>query len=147
MPESPTHYPVTIEFDIHWGEMDAFGHVNNARHFTWFESCRIAYFLRIGLRANGPSSLGPILAHIGCDYLSPIVYPARLVCGARVSKIGNTSFAMEYALWHSGDPTKLCARGESVIVLMDYEAGHKVPVTDALRRAIDEVERGAAAPK
>ena len=147
MPESSARYPVMIEFDIHWGEMDAFGHVNNARHFTWFESCRIAYFLRIGLRANGPSSFGPILAHIGCDYLSPIVYPARLVCGARVPRIGNTSFAMEYALWHSGDPAKLSARGESVIVLMDYEAGHKVPVTDALRRAIDEVERGAAAPK
>jgi hypothetical protein len=25
-------------------------------------------------------------------------------------------------------------------VVMDYEAGHKVPVTDALRRAIGEVE-------
>jgi acyl-CoA thioester hydrolase len=133
-------YPVTIEFDIHWGEMDAFGHVNNARHFTWFESCRIAYFMRVGLRADGPSSLGPILAHIGCDYLAPIVYPARLVCGARVPKIGRTSFAMEYALWKSGDPSKLYARGESVIVVMDYEARHKVPVTDALRRAIGEVE-------
>jgi acyl-CoA thioesterase FadM len=62
------------------------------------------------------------------------------VCGARVPKIGRTSFAMEYALWKSGDPSKLYARGESVIVVMDYEAGHKVPVTDALRRAIAEVE-------
>src|SRR5690242_3740498 len=90
----PLRYPVSIEFDIHWSEMDAFGHVNNARHFTWFESCRIAYFTRIGLRVDGPSELGPILAHIGCDYLSPIVYPARLVCAARVPKIGNTSFSM-----------------------------------------------------
>src|SRR5262249_44709333 len=103
----PTRFPVTIEFDIHWGEMDAFGHVNNARHFTWFESSRIAYFEKIDVYMGGPSELGPIVAHNGCDYLSPIVYPARLVCAVRVPKIGNTSFSMEYALWRSGAPSEL----------------------------------------
>jgi acyl-CoA thioester hydrolase len=136
----PHRYPVSIEFDIHWGDMDAFGHVNNARYFTWFESCRTAYFLRVGLGVRGPSQLGPILAHIGCDYLSPIVYPAKLVCGTRVTKIGNTSLSMEYALWASGASGDLFARGESVIVLMDYTTMRKVPVGDQLRRAIDAVE-------
>jgi acyl-CoA thioester hydrolase len=132
--------------------------VNNARYFTWFESCRTAYFMRIGLKVGGPSSLGPIMAHISCDYLSPIVYPATLVCGARVPKIGNTSFSMQYALWRRDDaakspttlgsprrgtgdaPADLCARGESVIVLMDYATMQKVRVTDDLRRAIANVE-------
>lgn len=138
--DAPRGYPVSIEFDIHWGDMDAFGHVNNARHFTWFESCRTAYFLRLGLAIGGPSRLGPILAHIACDYLSPIVYPAKLVCGARVPKIGNTSFSMEYALWPSGAPSDLLARGESVIVLMDYTKMQKVRIDDPLRRAIDAIE-------
>jgi acyl-CoA thioester hydrolase len=140
MTEPPARYPVEIEFDIHWGEMDAFGHVNNARHFTWFESCRIAYFRRIGLEASGPSALGPILAHIGCDYLSPIVFPARLVCAARVPKIGNTSFSMEYVLWRSDARSEPCARGESVIVLVDYRTMQKVRVPDEMRRAIGELE-------
>ena len=140
MPEAPVRYPVTIEFDVHWGDMDAFGHVNNARYFTWFESCRTAYFMRIGLRVGGPSSLGPIMAHISCDYLSPIVYPATLVCGARIPKIGNTSFSMEYALWRRDAPADLCARGESVIVLMDYTTMQKIRVTDDLRRAIASVQ-------
>jgi len=136
----PARYPVRIEFDIHWAEMDAFGHVNNARHFTWFESCRVAYFMKIGIDMAGPSEVGPIVAHIGCDYLSPIVFPARLVCAARVPKIGNTSFSMEYALWRSGAPSDLCARGESVIVTMNYSTMQKVRVPDELRRAIGELE-------
>jgi acyl-CoA thioester hydrolase len=136
----PARYPVRIEFDIHWSEMDAFGHVNNARYFTWFESARIAYFEKIGLRMDAPSEVGPIVAHIGCDYLAPVVFPAKLVCAASVPKIGNTSFSMDYALWRSDAPAELCARGESVIVTLDYTKMQKVRVPDALRRAIGELE-------
>jgi acyl-CoA thioester hydrolase len=136
----PAVYPVRIEFDIHWGDMDAFGHANNARYLTWFESCRSAYFQKIGLRIDTPSSPGPILAHISCDYLSPIVYPARLVCGAYVPKIGNTSFTMNYGLWRSEEPTALAARGESVIVLFDYRTMQKVRIGNDLRRAIEATE-------
>jgi acyl-CoA thioester hydrolase len=133
-------YPVSIEFDVQWSEMDAFGHVNNARHFTWFESSRVAYFDRIGLKVDRPSTLGPIVAHIACDYFSPVVYPTRLVCAARVPKIGNTSFSMDYALWRSGAPSELYARGESVIVTMNYSTMTKVRVPDEIRRAIAELE-------
>ena len=72
-------YPITIAFDVQWGDMDAFGHVNNARYFTWFESCRSVYFVRMGLRMDRPSALGPIVANLTCDYLAPVVYPANLI--------------------------------------------------------------------
>jgi acyl-CoA thioester hydrolase len=140
LPESPDDYPVRIEFDIHWGDMDAFGHANNARYLTWFESCRTAYFRRIGLRIVAPSAVGPIIAHTSCDYLSPIVYPARLTCGASVSKLGNTSFTMRYGLWPSDAPGALAARGEAVIVLLDYRAKQKVRIGDEMRRAIEATE-------
>jgi len=133
-------YPVTITFDVNWGDMDAFGHVNNARYFTWFESCRTAYFVRLGLRMDRPSSLGPIVARLTCDYIAPVTYPANLTCGVRVVKIGNTSFTMAYALWPTGKPEQLHARGESAVVLLDYVTNHKVRVPDDMRRAIEEIE-------
>ena|SRR5450432_530602 len=133
-------YPVTIAFDVQWGDMDAFGHVNNARYFTWFESCRSAYFLRLGLRMNQPSSLGPILASVTCDYVAPVVYPASLVAGVRIPKIGNTSFAMDYGLWKKDTPDHLVARGTSVVVLFDYVSAKKVRVPDAIRDQISKIE-------
>jgi acyl-CoA thioesterase FadM len=42
-------YPVVIEVPVAWGEMDAFGHLNNIVYFRYFESARIAYFHKIGL--------------------------------------------------------------------------------------------------
>lgn len=133
-------YPVTIALDVLWGDMDAFGHVNNARYFTWFESCRTAYFLRLGLRMDQPSPLGPIVASATCDYLAPVVYPASLVAGARVAKIGNTSFSMEYGLWKKDSPDHLVARGTSVQVLFDYPTQKKVRVPDAIRDQIAKIE-------
>ena len=89
-------FHVTIPVTVQWSEMDALGHVNNARFFTWFESARIALFERIGVPTSGPSATGPILATTTCDVLRPVVYPATLRVGVRVSRVGETSISMEY---------------------------------------------------
>lgn len=54
---------VEIEIPVAWGEMDAYGHVNNIVYLRWFESCRMAYFRRSGVidRVEG-EGIGPILA-------------------------------------------------------------------------------------
>ena len=132
-------YAVTIELPMRWGDMDALGHANNARYFTWFESVRIEYFQRLGLRVDKPREIGPILATTTCDFLRPVTWPAQLVVGARVPRLGNTSFTMEYALAVADAPDELCARGSGVIVLVDYLRGTKVPIPDDLRAAIEEL--------
>jgi acyl-CoA thioester hydrolase len=129
-------YPVTVEFPLHWGEMDAFGHVNNARYFTWFESSRIAFFQAVGVTMEHRGTVAPILASAHCDYLEPVVFPARLVVGARATKLGNTSLTLEHAVWPAEAPELLYARGASVVVLLNYATGEKVRVPDTVRAAI-----------
>src|SRR5688500_16453344 len=91
-------FPITVRFPVQWGEMDAYGHVNNARYFTWFEAARIAYMARVGLVSTEmqkpEGGVGPILAATNADYLRPVVFPADLVVGARVTRIGNSSLTM-----------------------------------------------------
>ena len=130
-------YPIQVRFPMHWGEMDALGHANNTRYFRWFETARIALFERLGLRANEPMEVGPILATTTCDFLRPVVYPANLVVGARVARVGNTSFLTEYAVARTEAPGELYARGSGVIVVIDYRTMAKVPVPDEIRAAID----------
>lgn len=129
-------YPVTVTFPVHWGEMDALGHVNNARFFTWLESARIALFTRIGVLSDGPRAVGPILATTQCDFLRPVVYPATIVVGAAVESVGRTSITMRYAVWREDAPDEPCARASSVIVLVDYQTMHKVPVPEDVRARI-----------
>jgi len=127
----PPHARVAL--DVLWADMDALGHVNNARYFTWFESARIALLERLGIVAAGPSRVGPILATTSCDFLAPIRYPARVHASARVSKVGRTSLTIDYEVATS---ERVHARGSSVVVLVDYETSAKVEVPDAVRAAI-----------
>ncbi len=123
--------------------MDAFGHVNNARFLAWFEAARIAYLERVGLwsREGGKeaSGVGPILASAQVDYLRPVRFPAQLEVGARVSRLGRTSFTMEYGV-EDADSGVAYARGSTAIVTLQYPDYVKVPVPAALRSAIEALE-------
>ncbi|TSC27495.1 thioesterase family protein [Corallococcus sp. Z5C101001] len=145
-------FPVVVPFTVHWSEMDAFGHVNNARTFTWFESARIAYMARIGL--VGPSGagterttaegVGPILANTHADYLRPVVFPVSLVAGARVARVGTSSITFEHVVAGADDGV-LYTRGGSIIVTLRYATHEKVPVPPAVRSAIELLEGRSAA--
>ena len=132
----PSLFKIEIQLPVRWGDMDALGHVNNAKYLTYFESARIAYFDQIGAFARYSSEgIGPILATTRCDYLSPVVYPATLLVGARVVKVGTTSFEMEYLIRDANDG-RPCAFGTSVQVLFDYRNQVKTPIPAEVREAI-----------
>ena len=133
-------YPVKVEFPVHWGEMDALGHVNHTRFLVWMETARIVLFEQIGLMAQGQPEVGPILANINVDYLAPVHHPATLVCGTRVTGLGNTSFTLEYGVSHVDTPDILVARASSVIVLVNYVEGRKVALSQHLRDALEALQ-------
>lgn len=133
-------FPVSVTIPVHWGDMDAFGHVNNTRYLVWFESARIALFQRLGV-ATGNTGHGivPILATTTCDYVLPVVWPATVTVGTRVTKVGETSMTQEYEVRDANAPERLYAKGSSVIVMLDYGTGKKVRVPDDVRRAIESL--------
>jgi acyl-CoA thioester hydrolase len=140
-------YPVVVETEIAWGEMDAFQHVNNAVYFRWFESARIAYFREVGFVAEGagiPSGVGPILAATDCRYRIPLTYPDRVSIGARVRDLEPDRFVMEYAVV-SHAAGALAASGTGRIVSYDYDTRTRAPLPDEVRRRIEELEEPSAA--
>ena len=139
-------YPVVIEEDVAWGEMDAFQHVNNAVYFRWFESARIAYFRAVGFLpddAGLPSGVGPIVSATDCRYRTPLSYPDRVSIGARARDLGDDRFIMEYAVV-SHAAGALAASGTATVVSFDYDAGAKAPLPATVRSRIGELEQAAA---
>ncbi len=144
MTQALGRYPVTVTVPVAWGEMDAFEHVNNVAYARWVETARVAYFTRLGLmcplRGDG---IGPILGRLSIDYVRPVTYPDTVRIDATVTRIGKTSITMGYRIWSRAQQAE-AASGEDVVVLFDYAGGRKVPVDDALRRAIHALEASAA---
>ena len=73
-----------------------------------------------------------------------MTFPDRVMVRARVAKIGNTSFTMEYEI--ESARLGIAASGEGVVVLLDSASGQKVPVDAALRARIEQLEKASRAP-
>ena len=106
----------------------------------WFESARIEYLNRIDLKSLYHSAgIGPILAAIGCNYRRQLTYPDTVAVGARISRLGRTSFEMEHVLYSTAQQT-IIADGKSTIVVFDYRQQKPVPIPAEIRAKIEAIE-------
>ncbi|MGE0353535.1 MAG: acyl-CoA thioesterase [Gemmatimonadales bacterium] len=135
-------FPVSLSIPVQWGEMDAYGHVNNAVFFRYFESARIAYLERSGFaRSMERERIGAILHSTFCRFRAPLRYPDVVEVGGRCSKLEDDRFTMEY-LVVSRNHDAVAAEGWGVIVSFDYAAGKKTAIPGAVREAIIGLEGG-----
>lgn len=131
----PQAFPVAIDIPVAWGEQDLFGHVNNVVYLRYFESVRMHFPERIGvLRSHAEHGIGVILASTACDFKKPVVWPQRLHVATGASRIGNTSFVLDYRI--TDEQEAAVATGSSVQVMYDYRRAEKVRVPEEVRAAI-----------
>jgi acyl-CoA thioester hydrolase len=133
-------YPVVIELPIQWGDLDAFGHVNNLAYLKWFEAARAVYALRVGVDVTArQQGVGAVVAAISCKYLHQLGYPGTVRAGVRCSRmsIGSVTLEFQIAMCDTGVPV---AEGSCDAVLYDYAARRPVPVPDAIRAAVERLE-------
>lgn len=129
---------------VHWGDMDALGHVNNARYFTYCETARFRYFGEVGLAELGEGGrFGPMLVSATCNFRRQVRYPAVLEVGTRTSRIGTTSFTMEYGIFEAagtGGTGEPAAEGSAVVVWVDYGSGRPQPLPAVLRERLRRLD-------
>ena len=143
---TPTHlagFPVVIEIDVAWGEMDSFEHVNNVVYFRYFENARVDYLTRVGwfelMKTDG---LGPIVSATNARFRKPVSYPDRLLVGARVVTIETDRVTFEHRIVSRAWDDLAC-EGQAVVVCYDYRQKRKAPIPRELRERIDRLEKGA----
>jgi len=133
-------FPVVVIQPVQWGEQDALGHVNHVTYFRWYETARIAYFLKIGLMdMHKHERIGPILASVANEYRRQINYPDTVLIGVRISRIGRSSFDMAHKIFSQNDHA-LAAEGTSTLVVFDYQTNKSHPVPAGIRHAIEGLE-------
>lgn len=137
-PPKRSDFAFFLPLATRWGDMDALGHVNNAKFFTYDESARLEYFSR--LMQDDPKfwkDYGLILAHIEADFLAQLRPPAELAIGFRIAKFGRTSLRTEAGMFR-GDELVAVTRG--VIVWFDYRANAALPLPEAVRAKVRALE-------
>jgi acyl-CoA thioester hydrolase len=129
-------FPVVVRLPVQWGEMDAYGHLNNAVFFRFFESARILFFEECGfLISYDEDKVGAILHSTSCRFRRPLYYPDTALVGTRAIEVQEDRFAMDYKVV-SDAQNEIAAEGAAVIVSFDYVALRKVPLPERVRDGI-----------
>jgi acyl-CoA thioester hydrolase len=139
-------YPVQVGIPVQWGDMDAFGHVNNAKYFSYFESARIAYFEKLGVMgAQSQNNIAPILAETSCRFKLPLYFPDTICVGAKITEKHSHGFMMEYAVF-SKQNQKITSIGTGRIVMLNYATHEKIRVDSDLLGKINRIENSVNNP-
>ena len=127
--------------EVRYGDLDPQGHVNNAKHLTYFEQARVAYMIELGLFTKDQSFMktGVIVADVHITYLAPVYFGQNVKVGVRTAKIGNKSMTWEQNIVDA-DTNKELSKGELVIVTYDYETGKTISIPQQWRERISGFE-------
>ena len=131
------HYksPIAIRF----ADIDAFGHVNNAIYLTYFEIARSSYWSEV-VHWNW-EKMGIIIGRANIDYLKPIGRNDQVFAYVRTSRIGKSSFDLEYVLVRSDNGVEeICTTGSTVCVSFDYHLNSSSPIPEEYRIKMQEFE-------
>jgi acyl-CoA thioester hydrolase len=129
---------------LRWSDLDAYGHVNNARFLTLYEEARVAMMFTAA-KARGVTSFeeGVVISRHEVDYLRPVDYREvggedprpRVRIELWVEEIRPSRFVIGYELF---DGDVVASRARSVLVPFDLAQGRP--------RRLTAVERDYLSP-
>lgn len=124
----------TSRIPVRWGDLDAYGHLNNTLYFRFCEQARVEWIETAGFAVSPERREAPVIINASCTFLAPINYPATVVVKLFAGEPGRSSVMTWYELYVEGQE-QMFADGASKVVWMDHETGKSVPLPDTLRAA------------
>jgi acyl-CoA thioester hydrolase len=115
--------------EVRYGDLDAQGHLNNAKYLTYFEQARVCYLteLRLFLTEQSFAEIGVIIADVHIKYEEPVLWGTGVAVGVRTEKIGGKSLTLNQCLADESR-SHAYASGSVVLVAYDYGRHQSLPV-------------------
>lgn len=126
-----------VDVPLRWGDMDAYGHVNNVTYLQYLEEARIGAFTQ-WFGDSDPVASGCVVARSEIEYLRPLEHRAEpLRIELWVSDIKGASFDVDYVLRDpDGVGAVVYAKATSTLVMYDLPTGTPRRITPGQRAAL-----------
>jgi acyl-CoA thioester hydrolase len=122
---------------VRWDDIDALGHVNNAKYLTYAQEARFHWsFYQFYERNETPYFIDMVVARAEVDFVVPI-YEGGLFVDVHiwVESIGTSSFVLNYEISSNG---VLHARIKTVQVAISLQTKKSRPLADTEREFLKE---------
>ena len=123
----------TVEIEVRFADLDAYGHVNNACFLTYLEIARVKGFHQnfVDFMDKG---LYFVVARVSCDYKKPILLDDRVIVDFEIPKFGRVSFDVLYEL-HNGAGT-IFAKAKTTMVTLDSQTKKTMSIPASVIEAL-----------
>ena len=138
-------YRFGFDVRVRWQECDAQGIAFNGSYLGWLEIAQAEYFRNLGFSIYRVATAGyfdSAVAKVTIEYKAPVRVDEMLDLRARVARIGNTSLALEVAIFAAGGTpgdTPLTTI-EAIYVGFHADTGQTRRVPDSIRDLVDNWE-------
>ena len=120
---------------LRWADNDAYGHINNAHYYSFFDTAVDGFLLTHDLRQYITGDLQTLVVASECRYHSQVSAPGLIQVGVRVGKMGNSSVPYEVAVF-TKDSDLAAAQGLFVHVCVNKETQRPAALPQSFRDAI-----------
>lgn len=123
---------------VRWDDIDAFGHLNNAKYLTLAQEARFQWsFVEAKARNEAPTMIEVVVGRAEIDFVAPIYEGGRTYDVVMwVESIGNSSFLLNYEV--IGDNGVVHARMKTVQVAVSLETKKSRPLSDIERAFLSQ---------
>jgi len=121
---------------VRYGEIDMLQHVNNGVYLKWFENLRVRYFIERGIWTSDGNQPKVVVRNASLHFRAEVKLGQDYILTARTTKMGNTSFTMEYGVWTENG---LVTTGDAVLVSIDGN-GQKYALPDTARQVFSSMD-------
>ena len=142
MSARPMKHVYSSSVPVRWGDMDAYGHVNNTNYFRYMEQVRVEWMDSVKKRSVSevsPEGTGPVLINAQCTFLRQLKYTDLIEVRMFVGAVGRSSFETRYEIYKCSPESAeeetmiLCAEGTAKIVWVNYVEEKSVPLPELVR--------------
>ncbi|WP_432710605.1 acyl-CoA thioesterase [Pedobacter sp.] len=131
-------YKTTVE--TRFADFDMMGHANNSVYFTYLEIARTKYWHH-AINWDWKKT-GVVIASASLDYITPIFLEDKVIVYVRTSRIGNSSFDLEYLIVKTvGGQEVVCSKGKTVCVAFNYAGKHATSIPETERNKMIAFEQ------
>ncbi|HEY9844511.1 MAG: acyl-CoA thioesterase [Candidatus Sericytochromatia bacterium] len=130
--------PLSFEYPVAWGDLNAEGQVGSIVFLRWCESARFDFLNRLGLLASRQETgIGTILTAIRSEFSAPVSYPELIAIVLSIQGVSEQDLELRYVLW-SRQAQRTVAEIFERIVCFDYQSSTKTNWPEAVLYQLKE---------
>ncbi len=126
-----------FDVEIWFGDLDAFGHVNNVVYGRFLETARVKFFME----KFGKIEPTFVLRRLEMDFLAPMFLGDVAEVEIWVGEIGTTSWEFVYSIRDKKKGNEVI-RAKTVQVWVDLKSNQKKPIPEEVRMILESERRG-----